>query len=184
MICRLLFAAAWIAAAVVLSSSGHAADVRPVVSAWQQLTLNQDGTGVSLSSNIGTGAIALKFSNAQTQVLRNDPTLISVADRRVSVDHLRLDEAFRNKPADAVLAAYHDFINADLQRRGWKEVVSERAKFATRAKVPALYWMMQAESGRRKQQDNAHAQSVRRRHPHKRGGAERSRRRRPGRPGA
>jgi hypothetical protein len=130
MIYRLLSAATWLAAALVLSSPGRAADLRPVVSAWQQLALNQDGTGVSLLSNIGTGAIALKFNNAQAKVLRNDPTLISVGDRRVTVDHLGIDNAFRTKPRDALLAAYHDFVSADLQRRGWKEAVSERAKFA------------------------------------------------------
>ena len=118
-----------------------------MVAGWQQLAINQDATGVSLSSNIGTGAIALKFNSTQAKVLRNDPTFISVGDRRVTVDHLEVDNAFRGKPGDAVLAAYHDFINADLQRRGWKEVVSERTKFAAGGKTPALYWVMQAETG-------------------------------------
>jgi hypothetical protein len=136
--------AVWLLAAAAASSTCGAAEMRPVTPGWQEVAVNKESGAVAIQSRIDSDVISLKLGE-QVEVLRTDPTLLAVDKRRIVLDHMALADAWRGKSADAALAAYRDFVNADLQKRGWKEVAAERAKVPAGGNAPAIYWAVQAE---------------------------------------
>jgi hypothetical protein len=129
------------------SSTPGAAELRPTVPGWQELVVAKETAGIAVQSRISSAAIALKFGGGNAEVLRTDPALFAVDKLRIVLDHFALVDVLRGKPADATLGAYRDFVNADLQKRGWREVATERATFAAGGQAPAISWAMQVEVG-------------------------------------
>ena len=134
-------------AAAVVSSTGAAAQPRPVAPGWQELAVTKETAGIAVQSRIDSEVVGLKFNGGNVEVLRTDPPLLAVDKRRIMLDHVALAEAMRSKSADDTLGAYRDYVNADLQKRGWREVAAERAKFSAGGRSPAIYWALQTEVG-------------------------------------
>jgi hypothetical protein len=161
--------AAWLLVAASISSTCALAQTRPVTPGWQELTVNKEGSGVAVQSRIDTDVISLKLSGGQVEVRRTDIPTFAVDKVNLSLDHMALTDVVRGKGADAALAAYRDFVTADLVKRGWKEATAERAKFSAGGKAPAIYWAAQAEgSGRQVGQADALPGSGGRRLEHRR----------------
>jgi hypothetical protein len=137
--------AAWLLVAASIPSTCALAQTRPVTPGWQELTVNKEGSGVAVQSRIDTDMISLKLSGGQVEVRRTDIPIFAVDKVNLSLDHMALTDALRGKGADAALAAYRDFVTADLVKRGWKEATAERAKFSAGGKASAIYWAAQAE---------------------------------------
>jgi hypothetical protein len=142
---RSWMSAVWFIAAATVSSTCSSAEVRPVAPGWQELTIAREKDSAALTSRIDSDAISLKLGGGQVEVLRADLPIFSVDKLEIWLDHMALVGALRGKPADAALTAYRDFIIADLQKHGWKEVATERAKFSAGGNLPAIYWALQAE---------------------------------------
>jgi len=134
-------------AAAVVSATGAAAQPRPVAPGWQELAVTKETAGIAVQSRIDSEVVGLKFNGGNVEVLRTDPPLLAVDKRRIMLDHVALAEAMRSKSADDTLGAYRDYVNADLQKRGWREVAAERAKFSAGGRSPAIYWALQTEVG-------------------------------------
>ena len=128
-------------------SPGDAAETRPTAPGWQEVAIAKDGPAITVTSRLNSDVISLKLGGGHVDVLRNQPALFSIDKRRVSVDHVALIEPLRRGLPDAALAAYREFVNADLQKRGWKEVAAERMSFLAGGRAPAIYWTMQTEAG-------------------------------------
>ena len=132
---------------VAVSSTCAAAEMRPVTPGWQELAVAKESAGIAITSRIDADVVSLKLGGGQVEVLRTDSALFAVDKRRIVLDHMALVDALRGKGADAALAAYRDFVNADLQKRGWKEVAAERTKISAAGKAPAIYWAVQVGLG-------------------------------------
>jgi hypothetical protein len=141
---RSLMSAVWLIAAANVASPCAAAEMRPFTPGWLELTVAKESGGVAVQSRIDSDVIGLKLRGGQVEVLRTDLPIFAVDKLQLGLEHLALVAALRGKP-DAALSAYHDFVNSDLQKRGWKEAAAERARFSAGGKVPAIYWAMQAE---------------------------------------
>jgi hypothetical protein len=137
-----------IAAASALPPISGAAELRPTAPGWQELVVAKEAGGMKVQSRIEAAAIGLNLGNGNIEVLRTDPAAIVAVDKlRIVLDHVALVDALRGKPAAAALGAYRDFVNADLQKRGWREVAAERQTFAAGGQGPTIFWAMQAEVG-------------------------------------
>jgi hypothetical protein len=142
-----LLSAIYLLAAAAMPSTSDAAELRPVSPGWQEVAVEKNEAGnVKLQSRAASAAIGLNLGSG-AEVLRTDPTIFGVDKLRIVVDHAALVDALRGKPAAAALSAYRDFVNADLQKRGWREVMTERQTLATGGNVPMIFWSMQVEVG-------------------------------------
>jgi hypothetical protein len=141
---RSLMSAVWLVAAATIACTCVAAEVRPFTPGWQELTVAKESGGVAVQSRIDADVIGLKLRGGQVEVLRTDLPIFAVDKHQLGLEHLALVAALRGKP-DAALSAYRDFVNSDLEKRGWKEATGERAKFSAGGKAPAIYWAMQAQ---------------------------------------
>jgi hypothetical protein len=141
----LIFAAtvASLSCAPVLSCCGSAAGLRPIAPIWQEIAISEEGGATVVRSRAGSETIALRMAGRQVKVLQNDRPFFAVDKLRILLDRLALADAFRGKPADVVLAAYRDYVNADLGRRGWRELTEERANIAAGTNALAIYWASQ-----------------------------------------
>src|SRR5262249_13646545 len=115
-------------AAAAVSSTCALAQTRAVTPGWQEVTINKEGGAVAVQSRIDSDVVALKLSGGQVEVRRTDIPIFAVDKVDLSLDHMALTDAARGKGADVALAAYRDFVTADLVKRGWKEATAERAK--------------------------------------------------------
>ena len=137
--------AAFLGCSLIFCSASGAADLRPIAPTWQELDISSQENGATVvRSRAGTESIALRLGG-KVEVLQKDRPYFKVDDREIALDHLTLVDVWRNKSAEEALAAYRDYVNADLKRRGWRELTAERTKISAGAGAPALYWASQAD---------------------------------------